>query len=134
MMNNASTTLEPLFNFLEYTVTTAQVIFDKLPGSAVIQRYVKISHQNDPGRTLLEIILIVFAIRTTTISYTSRKEWQTFHKVQPKRMSLNRSNQPNFVLKFLFFSFSHQQIHELVDEWIPEPLAQPLSIIDNRTI
>ena len=49
-------------------------------------------------------------------------------------MSLNRSNQLNFVLKSLVFSFSHQEIHELVDEWIPEPLAQPLSTIEQSDL
>jgi serine palmitoyltransferase len=69
-MESPSTTLAPLFGFLEYTLGTAQIIFDKLPGSAVIQRYVKSSHQNDPGRTLLELILVVFAIRTLLQSRT----------------------------------------------------------------
>lgn len=69
-MENPSATLAPLFGFLEYTFSTAQTIFDKLPGSAVIQRYVKSSHQNDPGRTLLELILVVFAIRTLLQSRT----------------------------------------------------------------
>jgi len=69
-MNSPSATLAPLFGFLEYTLTTAQTTFDKLPGSAVIQRYVKSSHQNDPGRTILELILVVFAIRTLLQSRT----------------------------------------------------------------
>ena len=69
-MNSTTTSLAPVFAFLEYTLSTAQTTFDKLPGSAVIQRYVKSSHQNDPGRTLLELILFLFAIRTLLQSRT----------------------------------------------------------------
>jgi serine palmitoyltransferase len=71
-MNNSSSALvlEPLFAFLSYSLSTLESTFYKLPGSAVIARYVKSSHQNDPGRTLLELILIIFAIRTLLQSRT----------------------------------------------------------------
>jgi serine palmitoyltransferase len=69
-MNSTSETLAPVFAFLEHSLTIAQTTFDKLPGSAVIQRYVKSSHQNDPGRTILELILVIFAIRTLLQSRT----------------------------------------------------------------
>lgn len=69
-MEGASATLEPLFAFLAHALATAETTFNKLPGSAVIQRYVKSSHQNDPGRTILELILIIFAIRTLLQSRT----------------------------------------------------------------
>ncbi|KAF8816700.1 serine palmitoyltransferase [Phlegmacium glaucopus] len=111
MMNSSSTTLAPLFGFLEYTLTTAQTTFDKLPGSAVIQRYVKSSHQNDPGRTILELILVVFAIRTLLQSRT-RAEKSGKH----------------------FIQFTGNEIDDLVDEWIPEPLAQPLSAIEQSDL
>ncbi|KAF8961402.1 serine palmitoyltransferase [Flammula alnicola] len=110
-MNSTSTTLAPLFGFLEYTLTTTQTTFDKLPGSAVIQRYVKSSHQNDPGRTLLELILIIFAIRTLLQSRT-RADRTGKH----------------------FIQFSDKEIDELVDEWIPEPLAQPLTTTEQSDL
>jgi hypothetical protein len=69
-MENTSTTLEPVLAFLAHSLATMETTFNKLPGSAVIQRYVKSSHQNDPGRTLLELILIIFAIRTLLQSRT----------------------------------------------------------------
>ncbi|KDR76887.1 hypothetical protein GALMADRAFT_245995 [Galerina marginata CBS 339.88] len=103
-MTTTSASLAPLFSFLEYSLTTAQTTFDKLPGSAVIQRYVKSSHQNDPGRTLLELILVIFAIRTLLQSRT--------------RADRNGKH---------FIQFSDKEIDELVDEWIPEPLGQPLT-------
>jgi serine palmitoyltransferase len=69
-MENTSTTLEPMLEFLSRLLATVETTFNRVPGSAVIQRYVKSSHQNDPGRTLLELILIIFAIRTLLQSRT----------------------------------------------------------------
>ncbi|KAF5350560.1 hypothetical protein D9756_008578 [Leucocoprinus leucothites] len=100
-MNATSTTLEPILDFLARTLTTAETTFNKLPGSAVIQRYVKSSHQNDPGRTILELILFIFAVRTLLQSRT--------------RADKN------------FIQFSDKEVDELVDEWTPEPLAQSLT-------
>lgn len=70
IMSATSTALEPLFSFLSYSYATLETNFYKIPGSAVVARYVKSSHQNDPGRTVLEIILILFAIRTLLQSRT----------------------------------------------------------------
>ena len=121
------TVLAPLFGFLEYTLSTAQNVFDQLPGSAVIQRYVKSSHQNDPGRTLLELILIVFAIRTLLQSRTrAEKSGKHFIKFSENVCLLYSTHT---LFKILLSPFL-QEIDELVDEWIPEPLAQPLSTIE----
>ena len=98
-MNSTSTSLAPVFAFLEYTLTTAQTTFDKLPGSAVIQRYVKSSHQNDPGRTLLELILFLFAIRTLLQSRT-RADRTGKHFIQFS----------DKVRVFFFFPFHHENV------------------------
>ncbi|KAH9016370.1 serine palmitoyltransferase [Lactarius deliciosus] len=66
-----------------------------IPGSHVIARYVKSSHQNDPGRTAL---LALFAIRTLPQSRTRADNGE-------KR----------------FVQFSEKEVDELVDEWTPEP-------------
>lgn len=63
-------TLKPIFIFLSYVLHAAESAFEKIPGSAVIARYVKSSHQNDPGRTILELILVAFLIRTLLQSRT----------------------------------------------------------------
>lgn len=63
-MNATASTLEPLFTALANGYTTLETTFYKIPGSAVIARYVQSSHQNDPGRTVLEVILIIFVIYT----------------------------------------------------------------------
>jgi len=69
-MDSSASALEPLFAFLSYALIQAELAFFKLPGSHVIARYVKSSHQNDPGRTVLEILLALFAIRTLLQSRT----------------------------------------------------------------
>ena len=57
-MTTTVSALDPLFAFLSYALIQAETaFFDKIPSSHVIVRYVKSSHQNDPGRTVLEILL-----------------------------------------------------------------------------
>jgi serine palmitoyltransferase len=69
-MSAVTSKLDSLFTIVSSTASTLENAFYKIPGSAVIARYVKSSHQNDPGRTLLEIILIIFTIRTLLQSRT----------------------------------------------------------------
>jgi len=70
----------------------------------VVARYVKSSHQNDPGRTVLEVILIIFAIRTLLQSRT-RTEQSGKH----------------------FIKFDEKEIDDLVQDWTPEPLGTELT-------
>lgn len=37
--------------------------FQKIPGSAILLRYIRSSYQNDPIRSAVELVLILFAIR-----------------------------------------------------------------------
>jgi serine palmitoyltransferase len=69
-MDSSASALEPLFAFLSYALIQAELAFLKIPGSHVIARYVKSSHQNDPGRTVLEVLLALFAIHTLLQSRT----------------------------------------------------------------
>lgn len=55
---------------LHVTSIDASVCPLRIPGSAVLVRYVKVSHQNDPWRTLLELALFAFAVRTVLSSRT----------------------------------------------------------------
>ncbi|KAK7061211.1 serine palmitoyltransferase 1 [Favolaschia claudopus] len=80
---------------------------NSIPGSAVLVRYVKSSHQNDPGRTVLELLLVAFAIFTLLQS----------------RTRADRSGKH-------FIQFEEKEIDELVDEWKPEPLAEPLNDVE----
>lgn len=65
-----STALEPLFTYLSHALSLLETNFYRLPGSHVVARYVRSSYRNDPGRSLLELILVVFAIRTLLQSRT----------------------------------------------------------------
>ncbi|KAJ6516424.1 serine palmitoyltransferase [Mycena sanguinolenta] len=96
--------VDGLTAFLTYSLAVSQSAFSKIPGSAVVVRYVKSSHQNDPERTVLELILVAFAIFTLLQS----------------RTRADRSGKH-------FIQFNEKEIDELVDEWTPEPLAAPLN-------
>ncbi|KDQ09539.1 hypothetical protein BOTBODRAFT_137657 [Botryobasidium botryosum FD-172 SS1] len=99
----ATSTTDPLSAVLYQSLDVVQRTFNAIPGSAVLVRYVKSSHQNDPYRTILEVILIIFAIRTLLQSRTrAEKSGKNFIKLEEK------------------------EIDDLVDEWIPEPLVAPL--------
>ncbi|KAH9983383.1 serine palmitoyltransferase [Russula compacta] len=103
-MDNSPSPLEPLFAFLSYALVQAELAFFNIPGSHVVARYVRSSHQNDPGRTVLEILLALFAIRTLLQSRTRADNGEKH-----------------------FIQFSEKEIDELVDEWTPEPLGVPLT-------
>lgn len=77
------------------SVTSEQ--FQRIPGSAIFLRYVKSSYQNDPVRSAVELLLVLFAIR---------------YLLAPKY-----STKPNYV------KFSEEEIDDLVEEWTPEPLV-----------
>jgi len=80
-MDDSRSTLEPVLSFLSYSLHELETNFYKIPGSAVIARYVGSSYRNDPGRTLLEVILVIFAIRTLMQSRT-RAENKGKHFIQ----------------------------------------------------
>ncbi|AEO68100.1 4161cc7a-3628-4130-8e58-3e9366751364 [Thermothielavioides terrestris] len=76
----------------------AAVAFQKVPGSAVLIRYVRSSYQNDPVRSAIELVLFIFFIRyLLSPSYSTSKQ--------------------NYV------KFTEAEIDELVEEWTPEPLV-----------
>ncbi|GAA5893609.1 serine C-palmitoyltransferase LCB1 [Sporobolomyces salmoneus] len=75
---------------------------NRIPGSAIVWRYLKASHQDDPLRTVLEILLVFFIVRTYLMARTK-----------------GESSGKNFV------KFSEKEIDELVSEWQPEPLLPP---------
>lgn len=72
--------------------------FQKVPGSAVLIRYVQASYQNDPIRSIFELFLLIFFIR---------------YLLSPS-YPVNESN---------YVKLSEDEIEELVDEWQPEPLV-----------
>jgi len=71
----------------------AVIAFHKVPGSAVLIRYVQSSYQNDPIRSAIELVLVIFFIRYLLApSYPTHK--QNFIKlgedVRPPRRPAQR--------------------------------------------
>lgn len=56
--------LIPLVALLSSTLTFLTALFHRIPGSPIILRYIKSSYQNDPWRSVLEVLLVAFALRT----------------------------------------------------------------------
>ncbi|KAH9817012.1 Aminotransferase class I and II [Teratosphaeria destructans] len=70
----------------------------KIPGSAIVLRYIRSSYQNDPIRSVVELFLFIFAVRYLLApAYSTRKDRQV--------------------------SLTEDEIDDLVDDWTPEPLA-----------
>ncbi|KAK0713142.1 pyridoxal phosphate-dependent transferase [Lasiosphaeria miniovina] len=83
----------------------AATAFQKVPGSAVLIRYVRSSYQNDPVRSAIELVLVIFFIRYLLApSYSTSKQ--------------------NFI------KLTEDEIDELVDEWVPEPLVAPQTALE----
>ena len=121
-MDSAQASLEPLFAFLAHSLSTAEKTFYSLPGSHVIERYVRSSHQNDPGRTFLELVLVVLVIRTLLQSRTrTDRNGRNFIEFSDK---VRIQTRPHFQRTL---NMVHtQEVDELVDEWVPEPLTRDL--------
>lgn len=67
------------------SLAQAKHVLMSIPGSAAVVRYVKASHQDDPFRTLLELILVVFAVRTLLMNRTrSDQSGKNFVKLSEK--------------------------------------------------
>ncbi|GAA6011963.1 hypothetical protein JCM11491_000119 [Sporobolomyces phaffii] len=94
--------LPELLNALNSSLASLAALSNRVPGSAIAWRYLKASHQDDPLRTVLEILLVFFIVRTYLMARTK-----------------GESSGKNFV------KFSEKEIDELVSEWQPEPLLPP---------
>ena len=55
--------LQDAQNWLNDVLYEVSIQFQKVPGSAILLRYVKSSYQNDPVRSAVELFLVLFAIR-----------------------------------------------------------------------
>ncbi|KAK8123777.1 pyridoxal phosphate-dependent transferase [Apiospora kogelbergensis] len=72
--------------------------FQKIPGSEILIRYIQSSYQNDPVRSAIELVLVIFFIR-----YLLSPSYAT--------------HGPNYV------KLREDEIDELVKDWEPEPLV-----------
>jgi hypothetical protein len=68
-------------SLMSRSLETLEGTFHRIPGSTVVARYVKDSHRDDPGRTLLEVLLFLFVVRTLMQSRT-RTEQAGKHFIQ----------------------------------------------------
>ncbi|VVT51704.1 uncharacterized protein SAPINGB_P003185 [Magnusiomyces paraingens] len=100
---------QDLGELVNSTVESAVAKVSAVPGSAFVVRYIKSSYQNDPIRTLLELLLLLFAIR-----YFLASKYSTTKK--------------NYV------HLEDYEVDELVDDWEPEPLVSPLTDLEKRTL
>ncbi|ORX41190.1 putative serine C-palmitoyltransferase [Kockovaella imperatae] len=103
--------LLPLLSILSSLFLNLSSVFHRIPGSPIILRYIKSSYQDDPYRSLLEVLLVAFAIRTIF-------KGRTGGEGQGKS----------------FIKFSEKEIDELVDEWRPAPLVEELEESDIQTL
>ncbi|KAJ8128988.1 hypothetical protein O1611_g4647 [Lasiodiplodia mahajangana] len=72
--------------------------FQRVPGSAVLIRYIQSSYQNDPIRSAIELVLVIFFVR-----YLLSPSYPT-----------HGSN---------YIKLREDEIDELVKDWEPEPLV-----------
>ncbi|KAL8951680.1 MAG: hypothetical protein Q9222_002360 [Ikaeria aurantiellina] len=92
--------LQDAHGWLADILDEISIQFQKVPGSAIFLRYVKSSYQNDPVRSAVELFLFLFAVR---------------YLLAPKYSTSKKS----------YVQLTDEEIDELVDEWVPEPLVAP---------
>jgi serine palmitoyltransferase len=85
-------------NAVLHYADVASAQFNKMPGSAIILRYIRSSYQNDPIRSAVELFLFLFAV-----VYLARPSYST---KQGKKVGL-----------------TEDEIDDLVEDWTPEPLV-----------
>merc|ERR1712000_462616 len=86
--------------FVVRSVSEITSTFQKVPGSAMLIRYIQSSYQDDPVRSAIELVLVIFFIR-----YLLSPSYAT--------------HTGNFV------KLTEEEIDDLGDEWTPEPLVAP---------
>ncbi|KAF2482029.1 serine palmitoyl CoA transferase subunit LcbA [Neohortaea acidophila] len=79
-------------------IDTVVASFHRIPGSAIVIRYIRSSYQNDPIRSLVELFLFIFAVRYLLAPTYSTKKNKHVH-------------------------LTEEEIEELVEDWTPEPIA-----------
>ncbi|CAG8742012.1 44062_t:CDS:10 [Gigaspora margarita] len=100
-MNTSYPILNDLFVFLNSTITDISIVYSRIPGSGILLKYIKNSHQNDPFRTFLEALLVLFAI-----IYLLTKRYRTDNNL---------------------IELTPSEIEELVEEWQPESLVPTIT-------
>ena len=66
--------LQDAQHWLTELLNEVSIQFQKVPGSAILLRYIKSSYQNDPVRSAVELFLFLFAVRYLLAPTYSTKE------------------------------------------------------------
>ena len=61
-------------HWLTELLNEVSIQFQRVPGSAILLRYIKSSYQNDPVRSAVELFLFLFAVRYLLAPTYSTKE------------------------------------------------------------
>ncbi|KAI9788616.1 MAG: serine palmitoyltransferase component [Peltula sp. TS41687] len=92
----------------------------KIPGSAILVRYIRSSYQNDPVRSAIELFLFLFFIRYLLApTYSTQK--QNYVQLSEE---VSQQYAPFHLLPLI------DEIDELVEDWTPEPLVGPQNEIE----
>ncbi|ANB13029.1 serine C-palmitoyltransferase LCB1 [Sugiyamaella lignohabitans] len=108
-MSAADRLVQDLNILIESTVSNITTTISKVPGSAIVIRYVQSSYQNDPARSVLELLLLLFAVRYFLAS----------------KYSYNKKN---------YVRLTEDEVEELIEDWTPEPLIKPITELDQKNI
>jgi serine palmitoyltransferase len=103
--------LVPILNILSSFLLNVTELFHRVPGSPIVVRYIQSSYQNDPWRSLLEVLLVAFAVRTIF-----------------KGRTRGEGEGKNWV------KLTEKEIDELVDEWQPLSLVDEPARVDEETL
>lgn len=103
--------------------------FQRVPGSAMLVRYIQSSYQNDPVRSAIELILVLFFIR-----YLLSPSYST-HKQNYVKLREDVCGWPSTCLSAtrrvaLLTEAASQEIDELVHDWAPEPLVAERTVLE----
>jgi serine palmitoyltransferase len=122
---------------LSALINLLSTAFHKIPGSPIIIRYIRSSYQNDPWRSLLEVLLVAFALRTVLKGRTRGDgQSKSFIKFSNKvsRVELSEARQTGLTVIGEEHETNGQEIDDLVDEWQPTPLVDDPTEFDEGTL
>ncbi|KAK6608941.1 Serine palmitoyltransferase 1 [Botrytis cinerea] len=94
--------LQDIQSYMVSSMNEITSTFQKVPGSAMLIRYIQSSYQDDPVRSVIELVLVIFFIR---------------YLLAPSYVTHNNN----------FVQLTEEEIDDLVDEWQPEPLVAKMT-------
>jgi 1,3-beta-glucan synthase len=132
MFNNSFDSMEfqDAQKFVIRSVNEITSRFQKVPGSAMLIRYIRSSYQDDPVRSAIELVLVIFFVRYLLSPSYSTKDGNFVKLTEEVSCSVSQWDGIRRVGKGVELT-SGQEIDDLVDEWTPEPLVAPLTAFED---